>query len=102
MKKGLRPGREGQPNRRADSQVRIAALMKKGLRRRGGHPGRKGQADCPNCCPDEEGIKTMTGPFLFRITATEVRIAALMKKGLRRLACRHDLDSHDLLSELLP
>jgi len=60
MKKGLRlypvPG---VPQHMGDAEVRIAALMKKGLRH---NPVRNAleyqHAVCPNCCPDEEGIKT--------------------------------------------
>jgi len=58
MKKGLRPRRNRQPDGQAGVRVRIAALMKKGLR-----PGfevtpRRLLEGRPNCCPDEEGIKT--------------------------------------------
>jgi len=44
--------------------VRIAALMKKGLRpARGPRCARAGPGSPrPNCCPDEEGIKTVATP----------------------------------------
>jgi len=37
----------------------------------------------PNCCPDEEGIKTISSIMLISLVTRRVRIAALMKKGLR-------------------
>ena len=40
----------------------------------------------PNCCPDEEGIKTRAAGMLDDDTVARVRIAALMKKGLRHIS----------------
>jgi len=64
--------------------VRIAALMKKGLRPYSSRGGSSHVSKRPNCCPDEEGIKTSEGSSPTRSPGPGVRIAALMKKGLRR------------------
>jgi len=42
--------------------VRIAALMKKGLRLAFAAGVAAGGVWGPNCCPDEEGIKTIPWP----------------------------------------
>ncbi len=46
-------------------------------------PSRYGDLPSPNCCPDEEGIKTPEGVPASWDGENRVRIAALMKKGLR-------------------
>jgi len=102
MKKGLRLQDFRPTAGLACRQVRIAALMKKGLRRREGQGDRRADTQSPNCCPDEEGIKTATVALTLRTSARRVRIAALMKKGLRRPAVRISRLMPFSLSELLP
>ena len=56
----------------------------------------------PNCCPDEEGIKTINVSVITIPCPDMVRIAALMKKGLRLYGQVSDVNDVVHVSELLP
>jgi len=84
MKKGLRPGLPCREDPKTESLVRIAALMKKGLRR-SGKPGREGQGHSVRIAAlMKKGLRQAWPAEMILRKNSLVRIAALMKKGLRR------------------
>ena len=130
MKKGLRPITFFPGSIFPSLHVRIAALMKKGLRLNleittktdfiitspnccpdeegiktpaGGRPGQNEREKCPNCCPDEEGIKTLSYPLSTGRPPRGGPNCCPDEEGIKT-ACRQAEQAEDACSgsELLP